>query len=157
IAKGMGDQGIVASICAAQLDHKTNPDGTSAADYGYRPAVKAIIDRLKKALKGQCLPRTLTPDPTGQVPCLILEPRNTMGAPCTRDPNMGRSTVSMAHQPAQEAALKDPLAAAAKWNCFCEINQTTNDPKATCNPETNFMGPAPAGCNLESCQDDPLS
>ena len=41
IAKGMGSQGIVASICAAQLTDNTQPD------YGYRPAVAAIAQRLQ--------------------------------------------------------------------------------------------------------------
>jgi hypothetical protein len=46
IARGVGDQGIVASICPKQVTDSTQ------ADYGYRPAAKAIIDRLKVALRG---------------------------------------------------------------------------------------------------------
>jgi hypothetical protein len=37
-------------------------DTPGADDYGYRPAVGAIIERLKVALKGKCLPRQLNPD-----------------------------------------------------------------------------------------------
>ncbi len=48
-------------------------------DYGYRPAIGAIIDRLKTVLGGQCLPRTLTPHDNQQVSCLILEARNSQG------------------------------------------------------------------------------
>ena len=151
IAKGLGDQGIVASICAKQINTPNNPDGTPAADYGYRPAVKAIIDRLKKALKGQCLPRTLTADPTtGQVPCLILEARNTNGSACTCDPTLGRSNVSSAHQAAVMQAQQQSMG--ETWNCFCEINQTLNDPNTMC-PVTETTG-APANCNLTSCQND---
>jgi hypothetical protein len=40
IARGLGAQGIVASICAAQVDDPTR------ADYGYRPAVASIVERL---------------------------------------------------------------------------------------------------------------
>jgi hypothetical protein len=62
-------------------------------DYGYRPAVDAIVDRLKEALTGKCLPRTLTPDKTtGKIPCSIIEvrPKPPSGAPaCTATP--GRS------------------------------------------------------------------
>jgi hypothetical protein len=50
IAKGLGVQGIVASICPAQLTSPTNPDGTLAVDYGYRPAVGALIERLRTQL-----------------------------------------------------------------------------------------------------------
>jgi hypothetical protein len=65
VAKGMGEQGIVASICPRSLN-KNDPD------YGYRPAVRAIINRLKAALAGQCLPQPLTPQADGTVQCLIL-------------------------------------------------------------------------------------
>ena len=84
IVKGMENQGIVASICPTQLTSPTNADGTPAADYGYRPAVKAIIDRLKQALSGQCLPRTLTTNADGQVPCLIIEASRAARATATR-------------------------------------------------------------------------
>ncbi|HXK19998.1 MAG TPA: hypothetical protein VNG33_19440, partial [Polyangiaceae bacterium] len=85
---------IVASICpkyASKAD-MTNPD------YGYNPAVKAIIDRLKEALKGKCLPRPLVPEKVGstdlevgQVPCAVIEavlPQN--GAACTCDTSINR-------------------------------------------------------------------
>src|SRR2546428_793175 len=44
VLKGVGDQGIVASVCPADLS-----DPTSQA-YGYRPAIGAIIDRVKQRL-----------------------------------------------------------------------------------------------------------
>ena len=47
IAKGMKAQGIVASICPAQLTDSTQPD------YGYRPAVSSILAGLKKRLQKQ--------------------------------------------------------------------------------------------------------
>jgi hypothetical protein len=116
IAKGMQTQGIAASICPKQLMDATQPD------YGYRPAVKAIIDRLKQALHGECLPRQLSPNAQGQVECLILEATNSKGA-CTCDPNKGRIPVDPAHQPAVDAAKADPLYATAMWDCFCEVPQ----------------------------------
>jgi hypothetical protein len=50
IAQGMKQQGIVASICPKQLTSPTNPDGSVAIDYGYRPAAYAIINALKGAI-----------------------------------------------------------------------------------------------------------
>jgi hypothetical protein len=47
VAKMMGAQGIVSSICP--IDVTDNAAGDDP-DYGYRPAVAAIIDRLKGAL-----------------------------------------------------------------------------------------------------------
>jgi hypothetical protein len=40
IAQGMGAQGIVGSICAAQVSDDTQ------ADYGYEPSVAAIVQAL---------------------------------------------------------------------------------------------------------------
>jgi hypothetical protein len=53
-----GVQGIVSSLCPIH----TSFAGGAALDplYGYRPAVNAIIDRLKTDLSAQCLPQQLT-------------------------------------------------------------------------------------------------
>ena len=73
VLKDFGENAIVASICpkfTAAVD-PTHP----AADpnYGYNPAVGAIIDRLTIALQGKCLPRRLDVDERGQVLCRVVE------------------------------------------------------------------------------------
>ncbi len=56
VARGLGDQGIAASLCprTANLDGVTpEPESTMAGAnplYGYRPAVKSIVDHMKPAL-----------------------------------------------------------------------------------------------------------
>lgn len=68
VVKALGDQGIIASLCPITLK-----GDKSAPDYGYNPAVAAIIERLKNALTVQCLPQQLTRDTgSGEVPCLVL-------------------------------------------------------------------------------------
>jgi hypothetical protein len=72
VARLMGDRGIVSSLCPI---HPTDQGTTDHPDplYGYRPAVTAIIDRLKVGLSSPCIPRRLTMDPAdGTVPCLVL-------------------------------------------------------------------------------------
>ena len=142
VLRSVGAQGITASVCPKQLSDDTVPD------YGYRPAIGSIIDRLKVALGGQCLPRTLTPDTNGQVPCLILEARKvdpgTVDS-CSKCEDIGRQPVSPEHKPAQDAAQKDPVAETAGWNCFCEIKQTTGEDLVACqddtgNPPVNMSG-----------------
>jgi hypothetical protein len=137
IARGMGTQGIVGSICPAQLTDNTKPD------FGYRPAVQAIIDRLKEALHGECLPRTLN-EINGQVPCLILEGTKTNSCNCNA---ASRSPVSADHQPAEAAAQADPVG--STLNCFCEINQLCNAGSTGCND--------PMGQDLANCQSAPQS
>jgi hypothetical protein len=87
VLKGMGesaggvDNAIVASICPKITD-QGNPD------FGYNPAVAAIIDRLKEALQGRCLPRALNVE-NGVVPCAVVEAtfsEDGSCAPCTDSP-----------------------------------------------------------------------
>lgn len=67
VARALGENGIAASLCPIQLTDK------NADDYGYKPAVAAIVDRLKNALTTQCLPQKLTRDQaSGEVPCLVI-------------------------------------------------------------------------------------
>jgi hypothetical protein len=97
-----GNQAIVSSLCPI---HTTATSSTDPV-FGYRPAVTAIINRLKNALSVQCLPQKLTPDSTGKVPCLVLVTMPKQGDTC--NPSLGLSspdpTVLARFQAAQHAA-----------------------------------------------------
>jgi hypothetical protein len=130
VLRDLGSQGIVASGCPAQLSDQSE----SATDFGYRPAIDAIVDRLKTALREQCLPRTLVPDAEGTVPCVILEARNTQGEACSCDPTKARVDIppGTPKYAAVESAQKDPNAQKFGWNCFCEIAQTKGAERDAC-------------------------
>ena len=130
VAKKMGSQGIVGSICPAQLNDP------SRADFGYRPTIGAIINRLRVAIAGQCLPTVLTPSKDGSVACVMVEARNTGSASCSCPLDQGRAPVAPSHHGLVTEAQSSPGAKAAGWNCFCEISQAT-------------------GADLAACQDDP--
>lgn len=66
---GAGDNAIVGSICPKDLNY----DNREKSGYGYNPAVKALVDRLKEKLGGTCLPRKLEKQDDGKVPCAIVE------------------------------------------------------------------------------------
>jgi hypothetical protein len=66
LAKKLGSQGIVSSICPIDVDDNNDPL------YGYRPAISSIIDALKVSLGTQCLPETLPVGDGGAVPCNLL-------------------------------------------------------------------------------------
>jgi hypothetical protein len=114
IARGMVSQGIVGSICPKQV---TDP---LAPDFGYRPAMRAIVDAVKQPLRGQCFPRALTPNAQGQVACMIIEGTKITSA-CTCDNASSRSPLTPSDAPAVHAIQADP--AGANLNCFCEIDQ----------------------------------
>jgi hypothetical protein len=123
VLKGLGEQGIVGSVCPAQLDDRLEDD------YGYGPAIGAIVERLKQTLATQCLPRSLTPDAAGQVKCLIIEARDA-GDACACDPAEARLPVQPEHEPALE--LPRIEAASSGRDCFCEVPQLEGEALAVC-------------------------
>src|SRR5690606_124127 len=128
VAKGLGEQAIVASICPANLEDATAPD------YGYRPAIGALIERLKTRLRDRCLPRVLEPnvcvpedDPTyGQVPCVILEALSLNDGEVCNCEAAGRKT------PTEEVITDDVRAAGS---CVCEITQLQGGSLKQCEEE----------------------
>ncbi len=67
VLRDFGANSIVGSICPKVTDDEDKPD------YGYNPAVQAIVDRLAEKLVGACLPRELSIDENGEVPCFVVE------------------------------------------------------------------------------------
>ena len=135
LAKLMGDQGVVSSLCPIHTTDMT-PDGTDPL-YGYRPAMNAIVNKLAAHLGIACLPQRLTVDlSTNQVPCLVLGtfPAGT-GAPmsCT-DPALGGGwkdpeTDILHHfktdQHAAWAASSNPQPPDPLTELTCELKQLT--------------------------------
>jgi hypothetical protein len=148
LVKALGTQGILGSICPAQLTDLT------AADFGYRPAIGALIDRLKPLIDGGCLPRKLVVASNGQVDCTMIEARNTgnhldaagCASLCAAQP--GRAPVSAASAFLVTAAENDPIAQASGWDCFCEMPQLAGPSSPSCQS---------IGSPLAACQCDPTA
>jgi len=136
VLKGIGDQAIVASVCPANMDETTEKDASTendAPDFGYRPAIGALVDQLKSKLGHQCLPRKLTPDTEGQVSCLVIEARET--ASCSCEAEEGRIAVAEEHAPAVVGAIENGIVEASD-NCFCEVPQLQGDELTACQNDT---------------------
>lgn len=134
---GLGPQGIPASICPAQLD------APNANDYGYTPAVFAIIDRLKTKLGGACQPRQLVADDEGNVPCIVIEARDSDrdGDPnttdeCTCDITARRKPEGGAAIAAEQVEVElegtDPHPG---YDCLCEVTQLEGEARTECQNE----------------------
>ena len=154
---------IVASICP-KVSVATGDPG-SDPNYGYNPAVGAIIERLKEALKGKCLPRKLqhelAPDGvtvTQSVECEVIEAQRAGKCDCTlpgRAPATADIKPAVFRQLASSGTCGTAMGQAtcdesANGFCMCEIKQEDGADLTNCQAGS----PAPAGyCYI----DDPNS
>lgn len=133
VLREYGPNSIVASICARNV---TDQD---ASDFGYRPAIAAIVDRLKEQLGDRCLPRSLDLADDGTVACNLVEtiPQPPSGE-CECDENFARrqpDPVLDAVVRAQLATERGGPCGSADPNCqqacLCEVlqvQQVTSNP-----------------------------
>ncbi len=129
VLQGIGDQAIVASVCAAELKD------SSAPHYGYQPAVFALVDRLKERIRSQCLSRELPVDDTSKVPCTVIESKRVDPADidaCNACNAPGRSPIVENKAQLVDMALKDPACANGGCNCFCEVAQLEGSAREAC-------------------------
>ncbi|HEY2512516.1 MAG TPA: hypothetical protein VGI39_16730 [Polyangiaceae bacterium] len=69
LAKKLGTQGIVSSICPTDVaDNAAQNDPL----YGYRPAVGALVNHLKGAFQSECLPQALPAPHIATVDCRMF-------------------------------------------------------------------------------------
>ncbi len=117
VLKGYGANSIIASICAR------NVGDVNAADFGYRPAIGAIVDRLKEQLQERCLPRELAVDDQGRVPCAIVEVAQLRGENKVCDCNRpAHSVPDEAILPAVRKQLKATGACGGAGLPNCELD-----------------------------------
>ena len=145
VLRALGTNSIVASICARNVDITTRD---TRPDFGYRPAMDAIVDRLKERLGGRCLPRALLTDAEGSVPCTLVETVPNPDKPCVCDASIAREPpvalvdalvrAELARQLGQPCGSDDP---ACNEACLCEVLQVQ-----AANPD-----PAEA---LRACRED---
>jgi hypothetical protein len=138
VLRGLGDQGIVASVCPQQVTDR------SAENYGYRAAIGALVNQLKTKINGPCLPRTLERDEMGRVNCLLIEAKNSGGA-CSCDSAEARFPVADEHMSAIDLAKE--RSPGSDWDCFCEIPQLEGTELAICQ---NDISDAPVTSEGES-------
>jgi hypothetical protein len=140
VLKGVGDQGIVASICPP------NTRDPSASDFGYRPVMKTILDRLRVKLRASCLPRALKIDEQGRVPCVVLEaftPKAGKACDCA-DPAVPGRTV-----PSPDLLTPEITAAGP---CICQIEPLAGDARAACERGDGAFGNASGWCYIDPLQ-----
>lgn len=144
---------IGASICAS------NVTDDSKDDYGYRPAVAAIVDRLKSQLSGRCYERALSvteipnkdnsAETLPSAACLIIEasdPKDDQHKTPTEDckcDGKGQQPVSSEINSVLVGAVKDD------FFCRCELTQFDGNALKLCqtdpSPNLSLGGQAISG------------
>ncbi len=140
VVRELKSQGIIASLCPENPLTKTLSDGKDDPTYGYRPAVKAIVDRLKDALANTCVPQALARDEkSGEVPCLLLETLPTADDTCAKyklkdpDPTVLKAFLDSRKQNAEEGDTT-----ATSTLPVCEIPQIVKDsPSESCEADAD--------------------
>ncbi|NUP10900.1 MAG: hypothetical protein HOW73_33055 [Polyangiaceae bacterium] len=138
----MDERGIAASVCPAQTDD------TNGLDYGYDPAVGAIVDALKDDLGGQqCLPFSIKPE-GGLVSCLVVQ--SSRSGDCE---NPGLAPVPDDKQNVLEL-IKSSTGYDPNEPIFCLVEQLGGEPLATCQNEENVPAGIDGWCYIDA-SDDP--
>lgn len=153
VLRGLGNQGVVGSVCPSQVNDR------DAADYGYRPAIGAIIAQLKTVIGEQCLPRVLETDEEDQVNCVVFEAKHTGGS-CSCDKSEARLPMTETRR-SVITQVKDQNPD-NNWDCFCEIPQLKGDARDTCqsvpgnNPQSASGEPVDGFCYVDATTDPPV-
>ena len=142
LLRAFGDltgNGIVTSICPKVTE---SPNPTGDPDYGYNPAVGALVDRMKNALSPTCLAEPIEPDSAGRVGCELFEVNAAMAGNCTACAGPGRIAASASGTAALLERLEETRYCGAAGQpacdelCVCAIEQMS-------------------GAGLEACQGEP--
>jgi hypothetical protein len=151
VLQGLGENAIVASICPKVIV-AADPDNPSAdPNYGYNPAVSAILERLKSKLTGKCLPRAIQAE-QGQVLCRVVEAQAKKDA-CDCGIT-GRGEVpsdDIRRAVRQQLAVSGDCGAPGQiacsdW-CMCEIKQVDASHLQAC--QANEGGVPPGYCYVD--------
>jgi hypothetical protein len=149
VLRGIGDQAIVASICP-KVARSSKPD--SDVNYGYNPAMDALVQRLKPALADQCLSRAPEVDASGRTSCVVLEAQ--IGGQCACN-TPGRSVPEAGSM----NAVRDEFRAggfcdvenrpACSEVCACQVAEAQDSALTTCRSATDPSVQSPAYCYVD--------
>lgn len=121
VLRDFGDSSIAASICP-----KNVTGDAQNLYYGYNPAINAVVEGLKSALRPQCLPRKLPVDGDGEVPCTVVEaarPYCDCGLP-GRAPSEAPNRAAALQELEQDGFCGDVIGIPCDEYCTCEITPT---------------------------------
>jgi len=133
VLRAVGSNAVVASACPKNVT-ASGDDPAADPNYGYNPAMSALVDRVKGSLTDDCLGPSLPVDAAGVAECMLLEARAS--GDCACDPATGRAnTESGLIDLGNGVGLADFLdqnGLGAYGQCVCEIRLLYADDLAAC-------------------------
>ncbi|HWA71016.1 MAG TPA: hypothetical protein VG937_01705 [Polyangiaceae bacterium] len=149
VLRGIGDQAIVASICP-KVSRSNTPD--SDVNFGYNPAMDALVKRLRPALADQCLGRAPEVDDSGRTSCVVLEAQ--IGGECACN-TPGRSVPEAGSMNAVRDEFKaggfcdTPNGPACSQVCACQVAEAQGSALTSCRSTTDPSVQSPAYCYVD--------
>ncbi len=156
VLKGIGTNAVVTSICPKNVTLAVGNTITSDANYGYNPAMAALVAKIAEGLAPGCLARPLQPsasDPN-RVTCTIIEaysPADSCNCAATgrRDASAdtARAVTMFMHD---EGACDGVNEVPCEKLCVCDLPQLGGDELAACQ-----AGEPDTGSDIGFCYIDP--
>jgi hypothetical protein len=147
VLRSVGEVAVVASICAKEMAD------VNAPDYGYRPAMQAVVDRVRGRLLDICLDRRLSVRTDNTAACRIVEVQpNQAECSCTgvRTAPDAALRASVEARMVQHGLCSGPTGCAS--NCECEIVQLRPAPgesTTACQTDRALTGVGDGWCYLD--------
>jgi hypothetical protein len=151
VLQGIGEQAVVASICPKVVRASTS-DPVADPDYGYNPAVNAIVDRLGAQLGDRCLSRAPSVDAAGRTTCLVVEADLAGQCDCSapgRAPARPDVIESVREDLESSKYCDAPGTPACGTICGCELAQASGAALAQCRSASDANAQAPGYCYVD--------
>jgi hypothetical protein len=149
VLKGLGEQAIVASICP-KITRSANPQAD--VNFGYNPAMAALVERVGIRLGNQCLARAPVLDDNGRAACVILEVGLNGGCDCSgagRHAPLGDVLDTVRTELRAGELCDHANRASCDAVCACQIDQAEGDAENRCRNGAEAATEQPAYCIVD--------
>jgi hypothetical protein len=154
LLRELGSSAVVASICPKNTEA---PGSSPLVDpnYGYNPAMSALLERLRLSLSTRCLPRSLS-SVEGRIACSMIELKlepdgcGACSAATGRLPLPAGGLRAALDEELEASGICGPTAGTpCDLFCACELQQFEGEDLDACQNETSAQGQRYGYCYVE--------
>ncbi|HEX6767228.1 MAG TPA: hypothetical protein VF103_17140 [Polyangiaceae bacterium] len=150
---------MLASVCPKNTTAVGN-DPVADPDYGYNPAVGAMVSRLTPYFSRHCLPHPLAVDVDGRVACSVVEAKSPESA-CACEGERGLFELDAERSSAIRAELArrgycdGSASVSCAGLCLCELEQLSGDELTSCQTPGTDEKSLAGFCYVDGATGDP--